>query len=351
MSVMESPTTTRRRITPTARLVLPATASRPELDEARRKGIGSSDAPVIVGSASHGSIAEVFYEKAGMLPPERNAGEKAMWGAAFKTAIADVWADRACTQVRRVGLVAHTDEPWMLTSLDRLVVGCPFARHERKPCGLHIVTGGSYRIPDFSSGQLPAEITDQLLWKAAVTGFEHIHLMAVLGGNESFRYVVRRCEHEARVKELVDECHRFWVEHVVPKSAPAATGRERPDEMVELFRRLYRDRRDVVELDGNSVEVKNVLRDYETERLAESAGKRAKDEAKSWLLAQLGAAHTALVDGVEAYSYKKVAGRLECDYELLEQKHPEAYAECVSRGDDSWRLNIGKAFRLTEAEA
>lgn len=333
-----------RRVTPTARLLLPSTASREEWLAARRTGLGSSDVPIVMGVADRGSRAGVYYDKVGLLELERDAGEPALWGNVLEDPIAREWARRAKADVRRVGIVAHVDEPWMLTSLDRRVTTCPLNRQQREACALEVKSRDAHKASDWSVG-VPDSVMAQVLWQLAVTGLDHIHVMVLIGGNDGRRFTVRRDGHERLIANIIAVCRRFWVEHVVAMQPPASADGERADDLVSLYQELHPRRDGLVALDAAGLEVEADLRDYELARLAESAAKKEKDAAKVKLIERLRAAETALLDGHEAYSYSQVGGKRNVDLERLADEFPEAYEACVTR-PSQWRLSIDKQYRL-----
>lgn len=343
MTVTDAPSPTGRRVTPTARLVLASSGSRDEWLAARRAGIGSSDVPMVMGVADHGSRAAVYYDKVGLLPLERDAGEPALWGSVFEEPIAREWARRTRSVVRKVGLVAHIEEPWMLTSLDRRVTECPLDRGQREACALEVKMRDAHKSSDWAVG-IPDSVMAQVLWQLAVTGLDHIHVMVVIGGNDGRRFTVRREGNERLIANIVAACRRFWFEHVVARQPPALTGEERADDMVGLFQDLHPDRSGLVALDAAGLDVENELADYEDARLVEAAARKAKEAAKVRLIERLRGAEMGLLDGHEAYSYTQVGGKRSVDLERLADEFPEAYEACVTR-PGQWRLTIGKRYR------
>lgn len=335
---------TGRRVTPTARLLLSSTASREEWLAVRRTGLGSSDVPIVMGVADRGSRAGVYYDKVGLLELERDAGEWALWGNVFEEPIAREWARRTRSVVRRVGIVAHVDEPWMLTSLDRRVTECPLNREQREVCALEVKMRDAHKSSEWSAG-IPDSVKAQVLWQLAVTGLDHIHVMVVIGGNDGRRFTVRREGHEQLIANIIAACRRFWFEHVVAQQPPAVTGGERADDMVGLFQELHPNREGLVSLDAAALDVECDLRDYEEARIAESAAKKLKEAAKVKLLERLRGAEAALLDGHEAYSYSHSGGKRNVDLERLADEFPDAYEACVTR-PGQWRLSIGKQYRI-----
>jgi predicted phage-related endonuclease len=120
-----------RRVTPTATLVLPASAPRTEWLAARRWRdavpggycIGSSDVPSILDLPGVDTPAHVYHAKVNSLEKEQTDAMR--FGQIFEDPIAFDWAARNRTSLQRIGLVSNIDEPWRQTTLDRRVLQCP----------------------------------------------------------------------------------------------------------------------------------------------------------------------------------------------------------------------------------
>lgn len=90
--------------------------------EARRKGIGGSDAAAILGLSRYRSAIDVWEDKLG-LAPERPQTPAMAWGLRLEDAIATAYTEATGRRVRKAGGIrrAHhvTDYP-MIASIDRL---------------------------------------------------------------------------------------------------------------------------------------------------------------------------------------------------------------------------------------
>lgn len=313
---------TGRRVTPTARLVLGADAPRHEWLAARRCGIGASDVPAILGVSDYGTPRSVYYGKRGQAADD--AGEAAHWGTVLEEPVAREWARRNRSVVRRVGLVAHVDDPVMMCTLDRRVTECPLPESRREQCALEVKCRSAFKANRWHD-TLPDDIAGQMLWQIAVTGYDHLHYAILVGGNDYRQGVIRRADCEPTIRHIVTACKRFWDEHVTPKVLPAADP-ERGERELEMYKRMYRNRSGITS--GDFVTVTEALLAYEQARLAESAATRAKKLAQAELMRLLGDHDAVLVDGHIAYEMRPVR-RAWADLERLAERHPEAYRDCV----------------------
>ena len=109
--------------------------SREEWLQWRNRGIGSSDAPVAVGASRYKSPLELWLEKTGRKEPEDLSSKDAVfWGTTLEPIVAQVYAERTGSKVRRVNAVLqHPERPYLLANLDRIVEGCGILKS--KPLG------------------------------------------------------------------------------------------------------------------------------------------------------------------------------------------------------------------------
>ncbi|MFB8242033.1 YqaJ viral recombinase family protein [Kitasatospora purpeofusca] len=329
-----------RRVTPTARLVLPADADRDVWLLARRNGIGSSDAAGILGVSDddYSNPLRVYLDKLGELIDD--AGQPAYWGNVFEEPVAREWARRNRSVVRRVGLVAHQDEPWMRATLDRRITECPLPEAGREACALEVKTRSAFKARSWHTGA-PDDVLAQVLWQMAVTGYRHMHYAVVIGGNDYRQGVVRADAHTRVTADIITAVRRFWEDNVLARVRPPHTGN--PERLVEMYRRQHPERDGVVHLDRVDG-AHDALVDYEQARLAEAAARRRKTAAQAEMLRNLGPAQTAALGNDRAYSLEPTE-RSSCDLERLAERWPEAYSDCV-RTTRSERLDIDPRFRL-----
>jgi putative phage-type endonuclease len=333
------PSSPGRRVTPTARLVLPASAERSAWLAARKRGIGASDAPAILGVEDFGSPRHVYYDKTGQLDDQ--AGDAAHWGTLLEEPIAREWARRNRSVVQRVGLVAHMDDPVLMTTLDRRITECPLPETRCETCALEIKCRSAFKGGRWHGGA-PDDVLAQILFQLAVTGYDHVHYAVLIGGNEYRQGVIRRADYETTMRDIVAACRRFWDTYVIPRVVPPPS--EHGAREISLYRRLNPEPEGVVHLDDND-DVLAALFNYEENRLAEAAARKKKELAQAELLRLLGTARHCFLNNDPAYSLEARPGRATTDYERLAERWPEAYRECVTRKPFE-QLSIDKAYRL-----
>lgn len=328
-----------RRVTPTGRLILPADADRDTWLTTRRNGLGSSDVAAILGISRYGNALSVYHDKTGGLPLESDDSEPALWGRLNEETVAREWARRNRSVVRRVGLVANTERPWQMCTLDRRVLECPLAT-ERERCAVEIKCRDKMKASSFRAG-VADDVLVQTLWQADVCGYDHIHTAVLIGGNDYRQFVVRVADHQQLIADLRAAGAAMW-ERVTIRRPPVLTGDEEPGPLLDLYGRLHPEHDGAVEIarDGDA---QDALAEYIAAGAKESAGKKAKDRAKAKLLGVLGDAEVALDGDKVAFSYD-AASRTWCDTARLAERWPDAYADCVEDRPQR-RINIPKSVR------
>lgn len=317
-------TTTARRVTPTATLLLPATADRAEWLRARRNGVGSSDIAALMGATTYAGPQHVYYSKVGKLPLESDAGEAALWGTLHEETVAREWARRNRAVVRRVGLIAEVENPWMMCTLDRRCTECPLNRDVRESCAVEIKTRDKMLAGKWRK-DVPDDVLAQVLWQIRIAGYDHLHVAVLIGGNDYRQFTVYRRGNEQLIEDIVTVASKFWHEHVLTRRVPAASGAERPETLIEMYERLNPGRTGWTDLETHPTAYWD-LAEYVKQRRIESAARKAKGAAKARLVEALGGAVYARFDGDDAYSFEEHS-RQHVDAARLAERWPDAYAD------------------------
>ena len=329
------------------RLLLPASADRDAWLDARRSGIGSSDVAAAMGVSSHGTARHVYHDKRGELPLDDDPGEAALWGTLMEDTVAREWARRNRSIVRRVGLIARRDAPHRMCTLDRRVDECPLNRETRERCALEIKCRSAFVAGKWKRS-IPDDVLAQVLWQIHVTGFDHLHVATLIGGNDYRQYVVRRADNEQLIADIVTVVDRLWAD-IQAGRPPVLTGEEPIDVTLELLDELNPLRDGYANLDeypARSVRAGELLLEYESARLEEKAAKQAKDSAKVRLIDELGSHRAAVLNGEVAYQLRPTS-RDHVDMDRLAEEFPDAYAACVTARPGK-TLAISKQHRLKE---
>ncbi|MFE0376213.1 YqaJ viral recombinase family protein [Streptomyces inhibens] len=328
-----------RRVTPTGRLILPATADRADWLTARRAGLGSSDIAAILGISRYGNALSVYHDKTGGLPLEGDDSEPALWGRAFEETVAREWARRNRSVVRRVGLVANTERPWQMCTLDRRVLECPLA-DGREKCAVEIKCRDKAKAGQFRTG-VADDVLVQTLWQADVCGFDHVHAAVLIGGNDYRQFVIRVADHAELVDDLRTAGARAW-QQIETRRPPILAEDADPDVLLDLYEQLHPNRAGAVDI-TRDVDTQDAVADYLDAHNDETEAAGRKKRAKAQILSGLGDAGCATVLDRTFVSLDETSRR-NCNFQRLAERWPEAYADCVE-DRVSRRLNIPRVIR------
>ena len=182
--------------------------------QARRFGIGGSDAAAIVGLNEYSSAYEVWADKVGILP-EKPDTEAMRQGRDFEDYVAARFSEATGQKVRRVNEILHSiNYPWAIANIDRKLVGLDE--------GLECKTTSVLNLRKFQNGEYPAQYYVQCMHYMAVTGWQAMHLAVLVLNKDFLLFRIERDEEE--IAALMSAEKNFWEEHVVSKVAPAPDG-------------------------------------------------------------------------------------------------------------------------------
>lgn len=320
-----------RKLTPTGQLLLSVDAPREAWLAARKDGITATDLPAILGLNKYKTAIDVWLEKLNpadeLFEPALGEKEAAFWGIQLEDTVARAWAESAGVTVRRVGILANEDLPWMRASLDRLVQGCPDGR-----CGLEVKTRSGYVADEWSQG-VPADVAAQVHWQLLVSGLDHIHVIALLGGQ-------RLVQHKVSL-EGVDSAAMIANALLVWDAVRSGEAPKLPENLWtdQYLEQAHPDRGGEVEVDASVAEtVQAYLLVLDQER---ELGAR-KAELRTQLVGALGDFESATWNGQPIYSYKTSTSR-RFDQKALAALYPE-----TSDDDRLWSVSETRSLRITQ---
>jgi len=314
-------------VTPHGVLLQDAGAPREEWLAERRKGIGSSDLPAVMGMTEYGSALRVYYDKRGVITDDdAEHSEPAHFGKLYEGPLAFDWARRNRTVIEPVGIGGHRDDPWQRCSLDRLCAECPLNRRERRICAVEVKHRDKMLAKLWRQGPADDALV-QTLWQALVTGLDHIHVVCCIGGNDYRQYVVRIAEHTKLVALLDATAARLWWEHIVPGIPPELTGNEPPDDLIKLYDQLHPERAGAIELDRD-LDAQDVVTEYLIAVKDASDAEKRRKSALARMIGRLGESQMALFDQRPFYSLEPTLRR-HIDLQRLQEEFPAAYTACV----------------------
>ncbi|MGH3985921.1 MAG: YqaJ viral recombinase family protein [Pseudonocardiaceae bacterium] len=315
--------------TPTATLVLPAGAARQEWLAQRRKGLGSSDAALLMGVGyPDDSEYELWLDKTGRAEPGQQtaAMQRGVW---LEPHVAGFFADKTRLALRRCGLMRHKDEPILLATPDRLVGDGGVV--EIKTMGAWAKTGVEWRDGIARHAYIQGQ------WQLMVTGRSHAWFCAYTIDKEPMiRGPVER--DEPLIERMRDRARSWWETHIHNDTEPPVDLATITDEEIAL--------RWPTAEPGSTAEaqwpayLRQMLHERAECKAAEKAAKERSDEIDKALKVMAGPAEALLLGERPVATFKTQRNNPSVD-PALETDLPEVWEKYIKRGS-SRRIRIVK---------
>lgn len=272
-------------------VLCPSSAREPWL-AARKLGIGSSDAPGILGLSPFASPLSVYVDKLG-LSEDREQSEAMKWGSILEPLIVQEFSAETGRKAERTGeLLRSREHPFQLATLDAV-------QHEpansRGPGVLEVKATG-WRAGDWTEG-VPEHVFAQVQHQLCVTGWDWASVAVLIGGCKLLWADVTRDEHFIDEVLLPAETE-FWrrVEAREPVDADASEATTRA--LKALF---PRDSGAVIALPGELIDA-----DAERARL-QAQGKEIEEKLagiSNRIKLAIGEASVGILANGITYSYR-----------------------------------------------
>lgn len=280
---------------------------------ARRAGIGSSDAPGVLGISPFTSPLSVYADKLGLML-DREATEAMKWGTRLEPLIIEEFGQETGRKVARASqLIRSTERPWQLATLD--------AEQEalgRANTGALEIKATGFRAGDWTEG-VPRHVYAQVQHQLDVTGYDWGSVAVLMFGCRMLWSDVER--DDAFIEKMRAAELDFW--NRVQAREPVA-----PDgsaSCAEALRVLYpHDTGEVVALPGDLIGL-------DAEREALKAEMKSSEHRVAYLDAEIKAALGSasvgeLANGV-SYTYRlqkrKAYEVKEAEFRVLRRSAPK----------------------------
>lgn len=297
-------------------------ADREKWLQARRQGIGGSDASVIVGMNPWKSPFTLWMEKTGHAEPEdMSDNERVYWGNVLEETVAREFTKRTGKEVRRRGLMQHCKFPWMLASVDRMLV------HE--DAGLECKTASSGQ--GWKDDGLPDAYYVQCQHYMAVTGCRTWYIAALIGGNRFIWKEIPRNDDD--IKALLKAETEFW-RKVEAKEMPDVDGSE---SCAHALTEKFHGGAPAIELPSSADKIFSeidTLTDTASSILAQI------EEKKNQLRMMLGDAEAGTTASGRRVTWKTQAGRTTIDSKRLKAERPDVWQQYSKVGNPTRVLKI-----------
>lgn len=283
---------------------------------ARDMGIGGSDAGVIANLSRWKSPYQLWMEKTKQTAPQDlSSNEYVYWGSALEQLVADRFCELTGKSVRKRGLLQSEEYPFMLASVDRMVVG--------ENAGLECKTANSFAAKEWENDNVPDSYYAQCQHYMAVTGMEKWYIACLVGGNHFVWKEIPRNEDD--IKALI-ECEReFWA-HVQDGTPPPIDG---SDSCTQSLKEKFRGGiTETIELNS---EAKELITSYAGLKEADEDIKKQMDTIKNKLCSMLGDYETGYC-GEAKVTWKTQSGRTTIDSKKLKAEMPEVFEKYSKTG-------------------
>lgn len=209
----------------------------------RKKGIGGSDASVILGFNPWKSPFELYIEKTSDEIRETD-NESIYWGNVLEDIVAEEFTRRTGKKVRRRNqILRHPEHYFMIANIDRHVVG--------EKALLECKTTNAFNADQWEGDHIPPAYICQLQHYMAVLDYEKAYIAVLIGGQ---KFVWKELERDDEFIELMIQHEKnFWENHVLKGVPPEIDG---SPSATELLNKMYpKDNGEVVMLESDKAEI------------------------------------------------------------------------------------------------
>ena len=222
--------------------VLTTEMTREEWLRERQKGIGGSDASVVLGFNPWKSPFQLYIEKTGGHIEEVD-NEAIHWGNVLEDVVAEEFTRRTGKKVRRRNQIfRHKEHDWMIANIDRDIVG------ERAL--LECKTTNAFNADAWEGDQIPPAYMCQVQHYMAVLDYERAYIAVLIGGQ---RFEWKEIARDDEFIELMIEHEKdFWENHVLAEVPPEIDGSKSAS---ELLNQMYpEDNGETIMLESDKAE-------------------------------------------------------------------------------------------------
>lgn len=298
--------------------------SRFEWLQERTKGIGGSDAGIILGLNKYRTAFELWLEKTGQVEPVEVDNEAIYWGNQMEDVVAKEFEKRTGKKVRRTNFMySHPEHEFIKANLDRLVVG--------EDAILECKTAGAFLAKEWEGEDVPDTYLVQVQHYLGVTGKEKAYIAVLIGGN---KFIWKEIERDQELIDMIFKAEiEFWNHNVLGFQQPELDGSSAAEQYLKEKYDRAEERKEVI----LKAEFKELIQQYERVKEDEKLIKTAKTEIENKIKAELKDAELGLTDTHEVTWKNVVSNRV--DAKELKAKFPDIYKQVV-KASNSRRFGI-----------
>ena len=230
--------------------------------EWRKQGIGGSDVAAILGISPFRTARDLYYDKLGIAVENDESNWVGMeMGNLLEPLVARIFEKKTGLKVyQRKAMFQHPEHPWMLASVDRLVVG--------EEAGLECKTASLMMRREWDDNYGRYGIPDgyycQVQWYMAVTGMPLWYIACLIGGQHFVMKTIPR--DDDFISRMVLATNGFWMsvteDRLPPVDCTADCARNlgfvytgRKDKAVRITEAPEESIRKLMDIDGKLAEL------------------------------------------------------------------------------------------------
>lgn len=194
---------------PEATQILPYDAPEKDWIAQRSKGVGGSDASVIMGENRYRELLDLYEDKKG-LAPSFEGNYLTRRGHHMEDFLREEFTRETGIQTQRRGMLENKERPYMRVNVDSLT----------SDGGIFESKVHSHHLKDDWSeeeGRVSSEAYWQVQHAMAVSGRSHAWIVADVGGQLHIVYIERD---EQDIADLLAETDDFWHYHILADNPP-----------------------------------------------------------------------------------------------------------------------------------
>ena len=305
--------------------------------EARKTGIGGSDAGAIMGVNPYKGPFSVWADKAGYGSAIEDS-EAMRQGRDLEEYVARRFCEKTGKKVRReYGMLRSEVHPCMIADIDRRIIG--------KRAGLECKTSRDIYMKRYRDGQIPMEYYCQCLHYMQVTGWDAWYLAVLVYGTAVLTYKI--CRYGPEEEAGIDYCisgaqedidaltareEAFWLDSVEHGNPPP------PDDLKatsEALARVYEDGGYAVDSDEEADRaILMLIESREDKRKAEARIRRAENEIKA-RMQEAGEMRSAYAN----VTWRKQKRR-QISEKLIREKYPAVDMDAIRETSETRRFTV-----------
>ena len=293
--------------------------------EARKKGIGGSDAASVLGLNKWTSAYTLWTHKTGKVEPEDISDKEAVYfGTILEDVVAQEFTKRTGKKVRRQGMIRNIEYPFMLADVDRVVVG--------ENAIVECKTASSFKKDEWLDDNIPDSYYVQVQHYMMVGGYDKCYICCLMGGNHFIMKEVLRNEEDIAALRTAE--YLFWNENVLKDIMPDVDGSESTKETLS---EQYQSS------NGLAIALPATAGDLIARRdqlvATQEAIKQEMEGIDNQLRAMLGDFKQGEINGRKV-TWADQKGRTTIDSKGLMAAYPEIYQQFAKVGKPSRRFSV-----------